>query len=162
MRPVVTSTVLAALAAAAFGAGCGSPEPPRGAALQASVPGGAPQPTSPREPELVRPRNTQRLDADDLLDRLADARIAAEDRGPARIDVDDLSRFPEEPRSVLCLRLSDGQGNAETMTFVEFGSWKTAAHVDAEPINGFAVRNWFVLGIVSEYFAASVAEALDG
>jgi hypothetical protein len=76
--------------------------------------------------------------------------------------MDDLSRFPEEPRSAVVLRLSDGRGNSEAMTFVELGSWKAAAEMDAKPVNGFAVRNWFVLGIVSNYFVDRITDALDG
>lgn len=111
-------------------------------------------------PPASRPQNTKRLGARDLLDQLASAGLTTQDLGPAQLDIDDTSRFPEEARSTMVLRISDGQGNSEAMTFIEFGSWKAAAALDAKPINGFAVRNWFVRGIVSNYFVDLVTEAL--
>jgi hypothetical protein len=107
------------------------------------------------------PKNTKRIDASDLLEKLAAAGLETKDLGPASISVDHASRFPEKPRSTLALRVSDGAGNSESMTFVEFSSWKTAAAMDAKPVNGFAVRNWFVLGIVSNYFVEKITAAVS-
>ena len=106
-------------------------------------------------------KNTKKIKASDLVEKLASAGLETKDLGAASIHMDDLSRFPEEPRSTLYLKVSDGKGNATPMTFVEFGSWKVAAKVDEKPINGFAVRNWFVLGIVNNYFVERVHDALD-
>jgi hypothetical protein len=75
--------------------------------------------------------------------------------------MDDSSRFPEEALSTLVLRVSDGEGNASPLTFVEFSSWKAAAELDATPVNGFAVRNWFVLGATNNHFKKLVSQALE-
>jgi hypothetical protein len=92
---------------------------------------------------------------------LSDAGLETTELGPAQISLDDSSRFPEEPRSTIVLRVSDRDGNSTPLTFVEFGSWKTAAELDKKPVNGFAVRNWFVLGITSTHFVDLVTAALD-
>jgi hypothetical protein len=160
MVPVVTTAAFVALATAALlVSGCRSSEP-ADAAVHAAAGQAVTHP--PREPALARPKNTKRLDADQLVEKLAAAGLVAEELGPAQVSTNHLSRFPEEPRSTLWLRISDGQGNSEPMTFVEFGSWKAAADVDAKPVNGFAARNWFVLGIVSNHFVTAVTQALDG
>lgn len=112
--------------------------------------------------ELVAPKNTKSLPARHLVQKLADAGLEARELGPAEISLDDSSRFPAEPRSSIVLRVSDGKGNSSPMTFVEFGSWKDAAKLDAKPVNGFAVRNWFVLGTTSTYFVDLVTNALSG
>ena len=110
---------------------------------------------------LKRPHNTKRVSAKDLMNQLASAGLETKDMGSPSISIDDSSRFPEEPRSTLWLRVSDGEGNATPMTFVEFSSWKAAAKLDAKPVNGFAVRNWFVLGTTNNYFVKRVTDALD-
>jgi hypothetical protein len=158
VRFALTIAVVAAVAAV-LSTGCGSSEP-SDATVHAAAAEGVPQ--SSRGPALARPKNTKRMDADELLEKLTAAGLVAEELGPAQVSTNHLSRFPEEPRSTLWLRISDGQGNSEPMTFVEFGSWKAAAEVDTKPINGFAARNWFVLGIVSNHFVTAVTQALDG
>jgi hypothetical protein len=110
--------------------------------------------------ELKKPANTQSLAARHLVTKLAQAGLEPKELGPAQISLDDSSRFPEEARSTMVVRISDADGNSEAMTFVEFGSWKAAAKLDAKPINGFAVRNWFVLGTASNYFVDLVTNAL--
>lgn len=142
------------IAFAPLSAGCG------GGRADATYSSAQPKAPAPRA-RPAKPANTKSLQARDLVGALSATGLEVTDLGVATIDMDDLSRFPEEPRSTLVLRLRDSQGNSEAMTFVEFGSWKAAATVDAKPINGFAVRNWFVLGIVSERFADLVRGALD-
>lgn len=110
--------------------------------------------------ELKKPANTNSLAARHLVAKLAEAGLEAKEMGPAQVSLDDSSRFPEEARSTMLLRVSDGKGNSTPMTFVEFGSWKAAAKLDAKPVNGFAVRNWFVLGTTSNYFVDLVTNAL--
>ena len=148
---------LAAIVVVTFVASCDSAGSSREATVASGVPS-VPQPSS--QAASARPQNTKRLDAGDLVDALSRAGLTVEPRGAAQLSVDDVSRFPEEHRSSIVLRLADGQGNAETMTFVEFGSWKAAAEMDAKPINGFAARNWFVIGTVSNYFVDAVRDAL--
>lgn len=111
---------------------------------------------------LERPANTKRLKRGDLVDRLIAAGLAAKDIGPAQMSMDDVSRFPEDASSSMRLRVSDGQGNSAPLTFVEFSSWQAAAKLDAKPVRGFAVRNWFVLGSVNNYFVGLLTEALAG
>ncbi len=154
-RALTMATCFVALAAAMSFAGCGASD-----TTQNTVYASAGQPAP-------RPKNTKRISASDLVGKLASAGLEAKgleakDLGAAQMSEDDVSRFPEEPRSTLRLRVSDGQGNSAPMTFVEFGSWKAAAALDAKPVNGFAVRNWFVLGTVNNYFVKRVSEALAG
>lgn len=133
------ATVVAALAAVVLIAGCGS----------SGTSGSATSNTGRKS-----------ITARTLMERLAAAGMEIRDLGPASISVDHASRFPETPRSTIALRVSDGQGNSESMTFVEFSSWKAAAALDEKPVNGFAVRNWFVLGIVSSYFVDKITNAV--
>lgn len=146
----------AALVAGCLLAGCSaSDKAPETAATQtASV--------STPEPGLKKPKNTRSIGAGDLLRRLESAGLETKSLGAGTIEMDDLSRFPEEPRSTMVVRIYDGKGNSEAMTFVEFGSWKAAATIDSKPINGFAVRNWFVMGTVSNHFVGLVTDALSG
>ncbi len=154
---VISAVVLAALAFALVNDGRSSSDTPPAvqAASGQTAPAPAPRPSSPR------PANTRRLSPRDLVRELESAGLGVEDAGERPISMDDLSRFPEEPRSTLRIRVSDGKGDSAPMTFVEFGSWKTAAAVDAKPINGFAVRNWFVVGTVNNYMAGLVKAALN-
>ncbi|MBZ0268313.1 hypothetical protein K8I85_09155 [bacterium] len=122
--------------------------------LQSGNAGGAPP------MELSRPANTKLVRAEKLVRKLESAGLHVEELGAAQIDMDVRSRFSEEPRSTVVLRIADGDGNSAPMTFLEFGSWKAAAELDAKPVNGFAVRNWFVLGTTSTYFVVRVREAL--
>ena len=154
MRKRGSNTVLAASMTLALGVGCVSSD------SHEAAHSGSPQHHAGRQ-ELKEPRNTDSLPARHLVAKLADAGLEAKDLGPAQISLDDSSRFPEEPRSTVVLRVSDGKGNASPMTFVEFGSWKAAAKLANKPINGFAVRNWFVLGTTSTYFVDLVTEALE-
>ncbi|MGQ0720477.1 MAG: hypothetical protein ACT4PE_02760 [Candidatus Eiseniibacteriota bacterium] len=158
MTRVVSTAAIVALALAVLGTGCNSSETSQ-TSVKSSVQA-IPQRTATQV--VPRPKNTRDIDASGLLEELAAAGLTAEELGPAQVSTDHSSRFPEPPRSTLWLRISDGQGNSEQMTFVEFGSWKTAAEVDAKPINGFAVRNWYVLGIVSNHFVSAVTHAVDG
>lgn len=150
----VLTTVVVVFAAAVFCVGCDSSGTSQETAHV------SPQ-KAKRQQEPQRPKNTKRVKAGDMMDKLMAAGLGVEEMGAASIPMDDLSRFPEEPRSTLLLRISDGQGDSSPMTFVEFGSWKTAATVDEKPINGFAVRNWFVHGTTSKYFVKLVTKALE-
>jgi hypothetical protein len=138
---ITLATGIAALAAIVLTADCSSPGTSANAASKSG-------------------RKTKSITAVALMEKLAAAGLETRDIGPASISVDHASRFPETPRSTLALRVSDGQGNSETMTFVEFSSWKAAAALDDKPVNGFVVRNWFVLGIVSTYFVDKITNAV--
>ncbi len=114
-----------------------------------------------RKDDLKRPNNTRNLSARGLVKQMARAGMETEEIDLRPITVDDSSRFPEEPRSVVRYRVSDGEGNSAPITFVEFGSWQAAAKLDAKPVDGFAVRNWFCLGTSNNYFRERIADALD-
>lgn len=153
MFRIPTIALVALIAFVPLHAGCG------GGGSEATYSSAQPKAPAPRA-QLAKPANTKSLHARDLVGALSAAGLEVQDLGAATIDMDDLSRFPEEPRSTVVLRLRDSQGS-EAMTFVEFGSWKAAATVDAKPINGFAVRNWFVMGTVSNRYVELVRRALD-
>ncbi|GJM44513.1 MAG: hypothetical protein DHS20C21_13550 [Gemmatimonadota bacterium] len=157
-RLFTTASCVVLLAGAMVLAGCGGSDTSH-PVVSSSAAGSSYLPSS--QPAPARPSNTKRLSSRDLLDQLAAAGLGTEDLGAPRISLDDSSRFPEDARSTLLLRVSDGQGNSEPMTFVEFGSWKAAAKLDAKPVNGFAVRNWFVLGTTSNHFVKLVSDALS-
>jgi hypothetical protein len=108
------------------------------------------------------PTIKKRVGARELIDKLESAGLETKNLGAADISIDAASRFPETPRSTMVIRVSDGRGNATPMTFVEFSSWKRAAEMEKKPVNGFAVGNWFVLGIVDNYFKEQVTRAIAG
>lgn len=155
-RATLRTMLLATVAVLAMG--CGVSEHSDGNVQSARVAARTPA----RKPSVQKPVNTKRLPADRLVAALERAGLETQAMGPAEIHVDDTSRFPEEPLSSMVLRVSDRKGNSTPMTFVEFDSWKAAAELDRKPVNGFAVRNWFVLGTTSTYFVELVTDALAG
>jgi hypothetical protein len=68
-------------------------------------------------------------------------------------------KLPTEPKSMFSARVSDGHGNTEPMTFIEFSS-EADARAASESQSGFALRNWFVLGIVSNHMKHHIEGAI--
>jgi hypothetical protein len=129
-RAKATVAVTLAIAAAAMAiTGCGG--------------GGGPAPLSEAE----------------LLERLEGAGLQVEILGEPMVSEKDRSLFVAEPVGMLAVRLSDGQGNAESMTLVHFPAVKDAAGLEARPVNGFAARNWFFLGIIANHFRDPILAA---
>ncbi len=159
-----------ALAAAFTCAGCGSSDTSQedSAATHESLATTQEKPAAARnsvvnqpKDNLKRPNNTRNLSARGLVKQMASAGLETEEIDLRPITVDDSSRFPEEPRSVVRYRVSDGEGNSAPITFVEFSSWEAAARLETKSIDGFAVRNWFGLGTSNNYFRKRIADALD-
>jgi len=116
-----------------------------GLALLAGCGGGGPGPLSEAE----------------VLDRLHGAGFRVEILGAPAIAQDDRSLFVAEPLDMVAVRLSDGQGNSEAMTLVQFPRVKDAEGLDARPVNGFAARNWFFLGTIGNHFRDPIEAALS-
>lgn len=95
-----------------------------------------------------------------LIERLSAAGLSLERREPTAITVRELELLPAEPISMFSARVSDGAGNSQTMTFLQFESFAVADQADRENLNGFAAANWFVLGIVSSDFVDRIRGAL--
>ena len=106
--------------------------------------GGGSESSGPTESELIT-----KLEAGGLkVDRL-DGMLSQEQR----------DKLPTEPKSMFSARISDAHGNTEPMTFVELNNEEDATEA-ATYQNGFAVGNWFVVGIVSNHMKHHVEGAL--
>jgi hypothetical protein len=149
-RPIPTLLLLASLAAGL--AACGSDDSAvTEATLQTAWGGGVP---------IERPANTQRVLAGELVGKLEAAGFRVTREAASPVDPSLRGLVSEEPRSAVTLGLEDRDGRSCRMTFLEFASWMPPAQLDARPIDGFAVRNWFVPGDAPTYFVVRVREAL--
>ena len=108
----------------------------------------------PPEPELGRTFSEHQL-----LLRLRSAGMTIERLDKTFLYPDDQEKLPAEPRQVFSIRVSDGQGNRERMTLVEFDEARQASLVKG--VNGFPAHNWFFLGTISTYFRRQVEGALS-
>lgn len=149
IRPLTTLALLAT--AAALGA-CGTDDAAvTEAGLHQAWGGAVP---------IERPANTRLIRSDDLVGKLEAAGFRVTREAASPIDAMLRGAPSEDPRSNVTLRLEDGKGRSCSMTFVEFASWMPPAHLAAGPVDGFAVRNWFVPGDAPTYFVVRVREAL--
>jgi hypothetical protein len=97
------------------------------------------------------------LSKDDLLSRMEAAGLRVEPLDDAGLPTDAIAELPEEPTQAFLVRVSDGQGNSTAMTFTEFDSSEKTGRIRG--VNGFPVRNWFVVGIVSNDFRDAIQAA---
>jgi predicted small lipoprotein YifL len=97
----------------------------------------------------------------EVMERLEDAGFQVEILDEPAVAQDDRSQFVAEPVGILAVRLSDGRGNSEAMTLVQFPQVKDAEGLDARPVNGFAARNWFFLGIIANHFRDPIQAAMS-
>jgi hypothetical protein len=96
-----------------------------------------------------------------VMERLEDAGFQVEILDEPAVAQDDRSQFVAEPVGMFAVRLSDGRGNSEAMTLVQFPEVKDAEGLDARPVNGFAARNWFFLGIIANHFRDPIQAAMS-
>lgn len=152
MLPIRPLTTLALLAIAAALGAC---DTDNAAVTEASLQtwGGA--------VPIERPANTRAVRSADLVGRLEAAGFRVTRQASSPVDSSLHGALTEQPRSSLTLRLEDAKGRSCSMTFLEFASWMPPAHLDAGPVDGFAVRNWFVPGDAPTYFVVRVREALS-
>jgi hypothetical protein len=97
----------------------------------------------------------------EVLDRLHEAGFQVEILEAPAVAQDDRTQFVAEPVGMVQVRLRDGQGNSEAMTLIQFPKVKDAEGLDARPVNGFAARNWFFLGIIANHFRDPIQAAMS-
>ncbi len=104
------------------------------------------------------PSRSKGISEASLLKRLGDAGLTVERLDPPTLQPDQLQALPYDPSTVLALEVSDGQGNREGMIAVELKATQDTERVKG--VNGFGVRNWYFLGIVSTHMRDRVTLAI--
>jgi hypothetical protein len=98
------------------------------------------------------------LSEDEVVRRLAARGFTIERLDKAEISQGQLDRLPT-PLQYFSIRVSDGKGNSETTTLLEFRRAGQAAEASKAKVNGFAARNWFFTGM-ARHFQDPIQEAL--
>lgn len=84
------------------------------------------------------------------IERLPELTITAKQR----------ARLGTEPETMFSIRVSDESGSTQSMTLIQFDKdWKANA-VGEEGVNGFAIKNWFFVGVISQNIRNQIHEAL--
>ena len=92
---------------------------------------------------------SKNLSESDVLSKLEAAGLTVERLNETVLTYAQRQRIEAEPESIFSVKLTNKEGQSETMTLVSFShDWK-AENALKEGVAGFAVRNWLFAGIVS-------------
>lgn len=100
------------------------------------------------------------LTKDEMLQKLAAAGWEVLPQEKTLLYPAQLQKFTREPLASFTLRLNDAQGNSELITPLDFGKASVALKQETRKVNGFAHKNWFFAGIISNELRDRVKAAL--
>jgi len=107
---------------------------------------------------MKKARQFQAISERDLFKKLEGAELKVERMSEVNLQEYEIAELPPDYKNMISVRVSDGKGNRTGMTFVEFeGQLSTRIR----GVNGFPVRNWFVVGTVDNYFRDLIVDAVN-
>ena len=112
------------------------------------------------KPANKLPSVARNLSKNKVLSKLQKSGLTFETIEETRMDLELEQKLPERPKTIFAIRLSDGKGNREPMTLIEFSSSEAAQKFKKKKVNGFPIHNWFFMGTVSNYFKSKIETAL--
>lgn len=88
------------------------------------------------------------LSETDVLSQLEAAGLTVERLDESLLTNAQRQRIENPMESVSSVRVSDREGNSQTMTFIQFSKDFMAQSAAYEGVPGFAIRNWYFAGVV--------------
>ncbi len=95
----------------------------------------------------------------DVLSRLEAAGLTVERLDESLLTNAQRQRIEHPMETVYSVRVSDAEGNGQTMTFIQFDRDFMAESAGYEGVPGFQVRNWYFAGAVQAPEIRSAIEA---
>jgi hypothetical protein len=95
----------------------------------------------------------------DVLSRLEAAGLTVERLDENLLTNAQRQRIEHPMETVYSVQVSDGEGNGQAMTFIQFDRDFMAESAGYEGVPGFQVRNWYFAGVVQSPEIRSAIEA---